>query len=95
MEAQVAAKHEIEDHKEVLVILKGIAQVAHERRVYFFKHTSLLDDIGHCMLFDTSCKGADCATVDAVSVAASVLQLQCLRCLLMYFKAYSCFVCLC
>lgn len=46
METQVAAKHEVEDHKEVFIVLEGESQVTDEWRVNLLQQPSLLYDLG-------------------------------------------------
>lgn len=51
MEPQISAQHQIEDHEEILVILKGEAEIADEGTVDLLEETAFLNDVADCSLF--------------------------------------------
>lgn len=55
VEPEIAAEHEIEDHEEVLIVLKRVSQIADERRIDLLEQSALLQDVADRVLLDTAC----------------------------------------
>ena len=72
MEAQVSSEHEIEDHEQILVILKSEAEVADEGRVDLLEETAFLYDIADRALLRTGWKALrGCVAEEKGKVATS------------------------
>lgn len=55
MEPQVTAKHQVQHHKQILVVLEGISQITDQRELDLLKQASLLDDVFDRAHADTFC----------------------------------------
>lgn len=54
VKSQVAPEHKVKDHKEIFIILKGVAEIADKEAVYFFKQPPLLNNVLYSMLLDAA-----------------------------------------
>lgn len=54
VESEITAEHEIEDHEEVLVILEGISEVAHEWTLNLLEQSPFLNDVLDGVLLDAA-----------------------------------------
>ena len=53
MKAQISSQHQVEDHEEILIVLKGEAQIADEGAVDLLEETALLNDVADGSLLRT------------------------------------------